>query len=323
MLAQPFLDLDQATGRIGKHFAEELLKTGHHTVTALIRPDTKTDNLPNGIGTASVDYDDPESGSLISALQGQDFLIITLSVMAPPDLHSKIVQAAVKAGVPYIMPNIYGHDITNKALAAEESYVARAVQQREEIEKLGASYIVLVCGFWYEWSLALGEPWFGFDIKNRTVTFFDEGTTKVNISTWQQCGRAVAALLSLPVSGGPEEPKVEDWKDKMLCISSFRISQRDMLDSLNRVLGTTDGEWTITKQPTAERRREGLEEFQRGQMTGFAKAMYARIFYPSGDGDYESSRDLANGVLGLPREELDEATKRAVEMVESGWNPFG
>jgi len=27
-------------------------------------------------------------------------------------------------------------------------------------------------------------------------------------------------------------------------------------------------------------------------------------------------------VLGLKREDLDECTKRTVEMVESGWNPF-
>ncbi len=50
--------------------------------------------------------------------------------------------------------------------------------------------------------------------------------------------------------------------------------------------------------------------------------MYARVFYPNGDGDFESSRGLANEVLGLPKEELDEATKGAVEMVESGWSPY-
>ena len=30
----------------------------------------------------------------------------------------------------------------------------------------------------------------------------------------------------------------------------------------------------------------------------------------------------ANDALGLPHEDLDEATKRTVEMVESGWKPF-
>lgn len=51
--------------------------------------------------------------------------------------------------------------------------------------------------------------------------------------------------------------------------------------------------------------------------------MYARVFYPDGSGDYESSKGLDNEALGLPHEDLDEATKRAVEMVNSGWNPYG
>ena len=265
-----------------------------------------------------MDYDD--EASLVSALQGQQFLAITLSVRAPPDTHSKLVQAAVKAGVPYIMPNMYGFDKENKSFAEESLVGATYIKYITELESLGASYIAMVCGFWYEWSLALGEPWFGFDIKERKVTFFDDGNTRINVSTWQQCGRALAALVSLPESGA--SPAISQWKDKSLYIASFKLSQRDMLDSLHRVIGTTDKDWTITYEPTAQRYKNGIDEMQKGAMTGFAKALYSRCFYPNGDGDYESSRGLANDLIGLPKEDLDEATKRAVEMVESGWNPF-
>ncbi|KAL8824040.1 MAG: hypothetical protein Q9170_008269, partial [Blastenia crenularia] len=98
---------------------------------------------------------------------------------------------------------------------------------------------------------------------------------------------------------------------------------RDMLDSLHRVLGTKDADWTITHEDSKERRAKGLEEMKQGMRTGFAKQMYTRVFWKDGVGDHESSKGLANGVLGLEKEELDEATKRAVEMVESGWSPFG
>jgi len=50
--------------------------------------------------------------------------------------------------------------------------------------------------------------------------------------------------------------------------------------------------------------------------------MYARCFYPDGSGDFESSHGLDNEALGLASEDLDAATKRTIEMVESGWNPF-
>ena len=274
--------------------------------------------LPAGVKVAHVDYDD--EASLIAAFKGQQFLAITLSVRVPPDTHSKIVKAAVKAGVPYIMPNAYGFDIQNKTLMEEIVASKTYLQYISELESLGASYILLTCGFWYEWSLALGEQWFGFDIKDRKVTFFDDGNTPMSISTWQQCGRALAGLLSLPESGA--SPAISQWKNTSLYIASFTVSQRDMLDSLHRVLGTTDKDWNITYEPTAQRYKDGKDEMQKGLMTGFAKTMYARAFFPNGDGDFESSRGLANELIGLPKDNLDEATKRTVEMVESGWNPF-
>lgn len=240
--------------------------------------------------------------------------------MSPPDTHSKIVKAAAQAGVPYIMPNTYGFDYENPKLREEDLYSGGSLNHCKEIEGLGASYIAMCCGYWYEWSLAIGEQWFGFDIKSKKVTFYDDGKTRINASTWIQCGRALAALLGLPESGA--KPALSDWKNKPFFIASFRISQRDMLDSIHRVTGDTDQDWEITYQPTAERYKQGLDELKQGIQTGYAKAMYSRLFYPNGDGDFESSRGLANDLVGLPKEDLDEATKRAVDMVQSGWNPF-
>ena len=308
-----------ATGRIGKAFADALLATGKHTVTVLTRP-SSTAAVPEGAKTVKVDYDDEEG--MVAALKGQQFLAITLGVMAPEDLHGKIVKYAAKAGVPYIMPNAYGMDKANPRLLTEspfplaQSYVYRA----SEVKDAGCSSVMLCCGFWYEWSLALFEPWFGFTIKDRKVTFYDDGNTKINTSTWDQCGRALAAFLSLPVSGAT--PCVEDWKDGCLHIDSFLVSQRDMLDSLHRVLGTTDADWTITYEPVKERYERGMKALQAGDRMGLPTAMYARIFFPNGDGNYGEMHGLANETLGLPKESLDEATKRTVEMVESGWMPF-
>ena len=295
-----------------------MVKTGKHIVTAITRTDS-TGSLPKGVEIARVSYDD-DGQSLISALQGQEFLAITLPAREPPGLHSKIVNAAAKAGVPYIMPNAYGMDINNKALRESDLYSSGSLNKCLEVEKLGSSYVAMVCGMWYEWSLALGEQWFGFDLKNKTVTFFDDGKTYVSTSTWMQCGRAFAALLSLPENDA--SPALSEWKNKPLYLASFRINQRDMLDSIHRVTGTTDKDWKITYEPTAVRYKAGLEDMQKGIMTGFAKAMYSRVFFPNGDGDYESSQGLCNDLLGLPKEDLDEATKRTLDMVESGWNPF-
>ncbi|KAL8790999.1 MAG: hypothetical protein Q9195_006073 [Heterodermia aff. obscurata] len=313
-----------ASGRLGSHMVTSLLQTGHHTITALTRP-SSTASFPAPVKTLKVDYESPNDEALVSALRGQHFLIITLPVHAPPSTQSTLIAAAAKAGVRYIMPNIYGGDITNESLRKDDFYSAGAWKTCVEIEQLGGpAYVVMCCGFWYEWSLAIGEQWFGFDLRARKVTFYDEGETKIASSTWAQCGRAVAGLLSLPESAEEDGgAAVAEWKNKPLYVASFRVSQRDMLDSIHRVTGSTDGDWEIKYEPTKKRYQDGLEEMKNGVRTGFAKALYARGFFLDGVADFESTKGLANEVLGLPSDDLDEATKRAVEMVESNWNPFG
>lgn len=57
---------------------------------------------------ANVDYSNETS--LVEALKGQDCLIITLGRAAAPNAQSQLVQAAAKAGVSYIIPNLWGYD---------------------------------------------------------------------------------------------------------------------------------------------------------------------------------------------------------------------
>lgn len=256
-----------------------------------------------------IDYSD--ESALIANLRGQQFLIITLPATAVEKVHGIIVRAAGAAGVPYIMPNVYGYDPTNPSLLKDDVFTQGGAALCAQVEAAGAAYVAMVCGFWYQWSLALGEPWFGFDIAARQVTLFDGGLTHINASTWSQCGRALAAFLSQP------EAVVAEWKNKPLYVSSFRVNQRNMLDSLNSVLGTSDVDWNITHEAAEKRLKDGLQLLQQGVMN--PKALYARIFLPAGDGDYESSGLLVNDRFGLPKENLDEATKEAVEMVKSGW----
>ncbi|KAK4945609.1 hypothetical protein LTR10_015228 [Elasticomyces elasticus] len=126
-------------------------------------------------------------------------------------------------------------------------------------------------------------------------------------------------LLRLPENDAT--PCVSDWKNKPIYINSFKISQRDMLNSLHRVLGTTDQDWQLDFEPTDQRFKRGLDDLKSGIMYGFPTASYARIFTPNGDGDFSSKWGTSNEVLGLPREDSDEVTKTVVEMIEGGCRP--
>ena len=302
------LILIQATGQIGKVFTEHLLKSGKQTVTALTRSGSET-KLPYGVKNAPIEYND--EATLIAALTGQDFLVITLALSAPPDTHSKLVRAAAKAGVRYIMPNAYGTDFYgNPKLLDDIPALKYILANVKEIEELGINWIGLTPNFWYEYSLGIGPFTYGFDFPNRTATFYDEGTTKINTTTWPQCGCALAALVNLQkVPEDENDPSVTlaQMCNRSVYISSFTLSQREMLDSINKLLGWTDNDWEISYQPTAERYKEGLEELANGDGTGFLKALYARVFDPAVGGIFETH----NNVLGLPKEDLDEATLAA------------
>lgn len=184
-----------------------------------------------------------------------------------------------------------------------------------------SKWIVLSCGFWYEFSLGGTEDRYGFDFHNRSLILFDDGNTKINTSTWAQCGRAVASFLSLkllPQDGGDKSPAIDNWANGAFYASSFLVSQRDMFESAKRVTGTTDADWTISSEDSGERYKKAVQDLQKGDMKGFMRLLYTRVFFPTGDGDYESSRGLQNDVLALPREDLDEATRAAIDLALNG-----
>jgi hypothetical protein len=222
------------------------------------------------------------------------------------------------------MPNIFGTDDSNEDLRKANPLAANSKSMIADVEAAGCVWTSMVCSLWYEYSLAMGPLWFGFDFANKKLTLYDEGTTKVNLSTWEQCGRAVAALLSLkelPEDAEDKSLTVDSWRNKALVISSFLISQRDMFESWKRVSGDKDEDWTIEKEPSTERYQKGIEAMKSAQdplsaRMGAAKASFVRIFYPNGGGDYESTRGLDNEKLGLPKEDLDERTAVAKAMVE-------
>lgn len=189
------------------------------------------------------------------------------------------------------------------------------VATRKLIEELGkSSYIALSTGFWYEYSLGIAAN-YGFDFANRTVKFYNDGENRVSTSTWPQIGRAVAAILSLPIK--PEEPNpdacLEKLKNRVVYINSFTISQKDMFESALRVTGTKAEDWTITKEPAQEVYTKGLKGLKEGKREAFSNVLYSRIFFPDGSGNFEDSKGTLNSILGLPKEDLDEATKAAIE----------
>jgi len=246
-----------------------------------------------------------------------------MGVMAPPDQQSKLIAAAAKASVPWVLPNEFGGDGLNIE-AGKDIFLGASKQVfRDQIEKLGvSSWIGICCGFWYEFSLGGGPFRYGFDIKNKTATFYDDGETRINTSTWPQTGRAVAKLLALkvlPEDGNDTSTTLQNYKNHFTYVSSFTINQREMFESILRVTGDSASDWKIEKVPAKQVYEDGVAMMKGGNRAGFAKLLYSRSFYPDKFGLTEETRGLDNEKLGLPKEDLDEFTKIGVDLATSGY----
>ncbi|KAH7102091.1 hypothetical protein BKA62DRAFT_656646 [Auriculariales sp. MPI-PUGE-AT-0066] len=304
-----------AGGNSGRHMAEALLATGKHTITAITRPGSQS-VIPTGVRSAVVGSD--EKNALVAALRGHDAFIITLPGNAGSDVHRSLVEAAATAGVSWILPNEWGVDTTDEVdpgLLQDLPAWRQQQAHREHIRSLGASYVGISTGFWYEWSLS-SPIRFGFDFTQKKATFYDNGETKMSLSTWPQVGRAVASLLSLPISS-EDGPCLNDFRNKQIYVNSFTVTQKDMLDSILRVTGDKADSWVTENVPSSEMFRLGGDILKTGSRSGFIIQGYSRMFYPEREvGNTEKTHGLVNDALGLNQESIDDATRAAIELVK-------
>jgi hypothetical protein len=304
-----------ASGTIGKHIVSALLAQKRFNITAITRTGSPS-TFPNDVKVARVDYNNPDT--ITAALKGHDALIITLSVTAARDTQEKLVRAAAEASVPWILPNEFG--MYNTEEAQNDTIGDHKTKIRNLIESLGLPWVGVTCGGWYEHSLS-SPGFYGIDISKRQVIFIDDGTQKLNTSTWAHTGRAVASLLSLPIlprDANDTSTTLSSYRNRMAFVSSFTVSQRDMFDSLKRVTHTADSDWSVSSVRVEERYREAKEAMKKGDRLAFGIQLYTRYFFPD-EGLFEKTHGLDNERLGLPEEDLDEATRAAVGLGESGY----
>ena len=139
----------QATGLVGGEIFRNLLERGTFSITAISRQES-TATFPPGVTVKKGDYS--SSDFLESALQGQDVLVITLSVMTSPDVQTNFIKAAAKAGVPWILPNEFGNDGANEELTKAIPILAGKKKYRDLIEELGkSSWIGIATNLWIDY----------------------------------------------------------------------------------------------------------------------------------------------------------------------------
>ena len=143
--------------------------------------------------------------------------------------------------------------------------------------------------------------------QNRTATLYDRGLTPFNTTTLPTAALAVSRLLSLP------SETLDKFGNRFVYVSSFRISQRDILSSVQRVTSTTDEDWKIEYADTQAWMDEGREKMSKGDFSGAVSLVYGNVLREGNGGDYEMTRGMSNATLGLEEEKLDEVVQRTLK----------
>ena len=133
-----------------------------------------------------------------------------------------------------------------------------------------------------------------FDIPSRKAKIYDDGNKEFSATTIGFVGEAVVGILRAP----------EATANQDLYVSSFTTCGNEILASFEKATGQ---KWEVERVSSEEEASEGRAKMARGDRSGFLQLAKASL-YGLGHGHdiVFHEEDLANSVLGLQKESLDD-----------------
>jgi nucleoside-diphosphate-sugar epimerase len=223
----------QAGGNLGFHVLKTFLDSPYK-VSILTRNES-TSTFPEGVPVFRADCSD--ISQVKHAMEGQDMVISMVAVFATGG-QQILVDAAKAAGVKRFFPSEFGPPSRDEKFADLHPALPPKVATVDYLQSKESqiSWSALISGAFFDWAMKIGL--FGFDIDSKTVTLIDGGTATFTASTLPTIARATLAMLE----------HADETKNQYVYISSFHISQKDILDVVEKANGQ---KWTV-KHITSE-----------------------------------------------------------------------
>ncbi|EOA92116.1 hypothetical protein ACJQWK_03648 [Exserohilum turcicum] len=236
-----------------------------------------------------------------------DALIMTIAGRHV-DSQKKLIDAAFQAGVQRVMPAEFGScdsadAKTNKILPLMQGKkVVRdyllSLQDKRASEAMPAfTWTSLVTGHFFDWGLV--RSLLKFDVKARKAYLLDGGAIKFSASNLDFIASAVVRILEMP----------EKTANRLLYVHSLHVTQNQVLEALEKVTG----ERFERIQQSSE------EELERERPKMMAGDMEAREEVVAVWGvvaaDWKGKDGFANEMLGLEEENLEDAVRRALDVI--------
>ena len=145
---------------------------------------------------------------------------------------------------------------------------------------------------------AVRDGFLGYDIKGRKATVFDKGDFPTSQTTMGTIALAIKNTLLLP----------KETANKKLYIASFSESANTIIATLEKVSGD---KFQVTHVDGEEQKKIGNEKLAKGDFSGLME-LIRYINLVEGYGGNYVHRELANDLLSLPKEDLEETLAKYV-----------
>ncbi|KAM6530435.1 hypothetical protein FALCPG4_008563 [Fusarium falciforme] len=280
-----------AGGNLGVHVLRAFLDAGLYTVSVLARKES-TSVFPEGVKVFKADY--ANQSEVENAMQGID---VVVSMVAPMVASSQyvLIDAAIAAGVKRFLPSEFGPPTEEPEFAPELNNAVlnrkKAVVEYLRTKESEMSWTSIVTGAFFDWGMALG--FFGMDLATKTAALVDDGTTVFSSSTLPYIAKAVIAALE----------HANETKNQYVYISSFNITQRDIVAALEKVQGQ---KWAISHTTSEKIISTGQKKMANGDHSGIIDLVRAGAMGKGHLAD-NSAWGLWDDKLGLKKDDLEQA----------------
>ncbi|KAM0227478.1 hypothetical protein ACHAP5_012172 [Fusarium lateritium] len=227
-------------------------------------------------------------------MEGQDVVISMVTVFATGG-QQILVDAAIAAGVKWFLPSEFGPPSRDEKFAALHPALPPKVATVDYLRSKEShiSWSALIPGAFFDWAMKIGL--FGFDVDSKTAQLIDDGTAVFTASTLPKIAKATLAILQ----------HADKTKNQYVYTSSFHISQRDILDVIEKVDGQ---KWTVQHITSEELIMQGKRRLAEGDKMGATDLVGGGALGKQALGD-SRSWGLWDQKLGLEEDDLEQSVK--------------
>ncbi|KAM0145499.1 hypothetical protein ACHAQE_011240 [Botrytis cinerea] len=251
-----------AGGALGVPVLKALIDSGKFNVTVIARPDSKS-TFPSSANVIRADYTSMDS--LISALKGQDALVLTIGLEGSSG-QLLLIDAAIAAGVKRILPSDFAADLSKPKAAALPVFAPKVATRKYLEDKVAAgadiTYTYVVTNVFLDWAL---EVTLLLDWKSAEPPLYNGGEFEFGATTLASVAQAVVGVLSHP----------EETKNRPVYVQDIVISQKKLLDLARKV--APERKWTPITVSLDEQKKWADEKWAEGNPSPSVVYTYVRV----------------------------------------------